>query len=286
MTKIDQFESVFKAATKTLYHYEKIEMKRILVISDLKDDYQITLFGDRVQTFLKALGTPDEIHWYDVKKDECKGIGDLLDIVDQKNPDLICTYRNLHTDGWKWSYSLGEYLDVLTQITDIPILVLPRPDDKVYEEGLENTDVVMAITDRLTGDDKLVNYAVAFTEKGGTLYLSHVEDEATFEKYMATMERIKEIDSEVARKTVAAQLLKEPRDYVESCRRVLAEHCPHLTIKENIVLGRRLANYKELIEQEKIDLLVLNTKDDEQLAMHGLAYPLAVELRHIPILMI
>ena len=30
----------------------------------------------------------------------------------------------------------------------------------------------------------------------------------------------------------------------------------------------------------------MNTKDDDQLAMHGLAYPLAVELRDIPLLML
>lgn len=30
----------------------------------------------------------------------------------------------------------------------------------------------------------------------------------------------------------------------------------------------------------------MNTKDEDQLAMHGLAYPLAVELREIPLLML
>jgi len=36
----------------------------------------------------------------------------------------------------------------------------------------------------------------------------------------------------------------------------------------------------------EIDLLVMHTKTDDHLAMHGAAYPLAVELRQIPILMI
>jgi hypothetical protein len=51
-------------------------------------------------------------------------------------------------------------------------------------------------------------------------------------------------------------------------------------------MGRRLAEYQRLIEEHKIDLLVLNTMDEDQLAMHGLAYPLAVELRQIPLLML
>ena len=38
--------------------------------------------------------------------------------------------------------------------------------------------------------------------------------------------------------------------------------------------------------EDEVDLLVLNTKDDDQLAMHGLAYPLAIELREIPLLLL
>jgi hypothetical protein len=30
----------------------------------------------------------------------------------------------------------------------------------------------------------------------------------------------------------------------------------------------------------------MHTRDQDQLAMHGLAYPLAVELRHIPLLLV
>ena len=46
-------------------------------------------------------------------------------------------------------------------------------------------------------------------------------------------------------------------------------------------LGRQIA-----IDEHKIDLLVMNTKDEYQTAMHGLAYPLAVELRSIPLLLL
>ena len=46
------------------------------------------------------------------------------------------------------------------------------------------------------------------------------------------------------------------------------------------------ADYKKLIEQHEVDLLLLHTKDEDQLAMHGLAYPVTVELRDIPLLLI
>ena len=51
-------------------------------------------------------------------------------------------------------------------------------------------------------------------------------------------------------------------------------------------LGHLLADYRELVVENEIDLLVMYTKDEEQLAMHGIAYPLAVELRSTPLLML
>ena len=42
----------------------------------------------------------------------------------------------------------------------------------------------MAITDHLTGDDRLVNFAVKFTDDLGYLFLAHVEDATIYEKYI------------------------------------------------------------------------------------------------------
>ena len=51
-------------------------------------------------------------------------------------------------------------------------------------------------------------------------------------------------------------------------------------------MGRRIEEYTRLIEEHEVDLLVMHVKDEDQLAMHGLSYPLAVELRQIPLLML
>ena len=59
-----------------------------------------------------------------------------------------------------------------------------------------------------------------------------------------------------------------------------------VTIEHVVRFGHRLSEYRSLIEEHEIDLLVLNTKEEDQLAMHGMAYELAVELRHIPLLML
>jgi hypothetical protein len=132
----------------------------------------------------------------------------------------------------------------------------------------------------------LVNYGVRFTLPGGTLFLSHVEDEAQFERTIATISKIPSIDTDDAKSAILEQLLKEPSDYVGSCRDILAAQEISIDTRGIVMLGHHLREYKRLIMEHEVDLLVLNTKDEDQLAMHGLAYPLAVELREIPLLML
>jgi hypothetical protein len=47
-----------------------------------------------------------------------------------------------------------------------------------------------------------------------------------------------------------------------------------------------LRDYRKLIQDHDADLLVLNTKDDDQLAMHGRAYSLSVELTNVSMLLL
>ena len=60
----------------------------------------------------------------------------------------------------------------------MPVLVLPRPD-LVNRQVPNNTDSVMVMTDHITGDHRLVSAAYQLTDPGGTLRLTHVEDEGS-----------------------------------------------------------------------------------------------------------
>ena len=132
----------------------------------------------------------------------------------------------------------------------------------------------------------MVNYAAHVTQPGGRLLLSHVEDDAIFERYMEAISKISTIDTDVAREEIRARLLKDPEDYIESCRERLARTSPELTIESIVTSGHHIRAYRRLIEEHEVDLLVMNTKDEDQLAMHGLAYSLAIELRTVPLLML
>jgi len=286
MTTVDQFESMFRSASHELFKLERIDIVSVLVVTD-RDEPGARRFGDRLREFLKVLGADDKVRWREVKGSEFQTAGELLALVDSAAPDIICTYRNLHSGAWRWPYSLGTHVDLLTQHTDLPVMLLPHPEaERSAQHATQNTDTVMAIADHLTGDHRLVNYALRLTENGGTLWLTHVEDKVTFERYMEVISKIPTIDTDQARETVRERLLKEPQDYIDNCVEVLQAAGTQVKVEHLVVFGHHLFEYKRLIEQHEVDLLVLNTKDENQLAMHGMAYALAVELRQIPILML
>ncbi len=290
MTNLDQFESEFRSATRTPYAYAPIDLNHGLLITDMPTPDPA--MQEKLARFL-GVGRDDKpIELEHVSIDATCNVRELLEIVATKKAEILVTYRNLHSDAWSWPHSLGDAVDVLTQITDVPVLLIPNPKEldsqaKVdYAEQMQNTDVVMAITDHLAGDHHLVNYAVALTQPGGKLILSHVEDDETVQRTIDAISKIPSIDTDTVAAELPRQLLKDPLDYAASCDEVLHKANVDITIEHSVTLGHRLKDHLRLIEEHQVDLLVLNTKDDDQLAMHGLAYPLAVELRKTPLLML
>ena len=286
MTIVDQFESVFRSAARTVFQAEPVEIESVLVISD-GDGSAAEEFAARSRSFLEILDQRENLRWTTVSGSEYGTVPDLLDRVETERPGLICTHRHLHSESWRWPYTLGEYLDVLTQATTTPVLVIPHPERPEFQQlAGRRPRSVMAMTDHLTGDHRLVNYAAHVTHPGGRLLLGHVEDDVIFERYMEAISKISTINTDVARKDIKARLLKDPEDYVDSCREGLARVWPELTVEAMVTSGHHIRAYRHLVEEHKVDLLVMNTKDEDQLAMHGLAYSLAIELRAIPLLLL
>ncbi len=285
MTNLDQFESEFRAAARTPYLYSPLCLERGLLVTDMSSPDPA--LQENLARFLGTGRDGKPISLDHLSIDATCNVRELLAIVSDKRAQLLVTYRNLHSDAWSWPHSLGDAVDVLTQITDTPVLLIPNPkEDPDYGEQLQNTDVVMAITDHLAGDHHLVNYAAGLTQPGGKLILSHVEDDEAMQRTIDAVSKIPSIDTETVTEYLPKQLLKDPLDYAISCQEVLKQAGLDITVEHSVTLGHRLKDHLQLVEQHKVDLLVLNTKDDDQLAMHGLAYPLAVELRKTPLLML
>ena len=283
MTRIDQFESFFKSAARTPYKHRRVPVDKVLVVTDL-DDKDAWELQARLRSIFDVLGPAT---WVDAAAGRGRSVGELLEVVEEEKADIIVTYRSLYSEGWRWPFSLGEHLDVLTQATTTPVLVLPRPDrESFWGRDDLGTSSVMAITDHLNGDERLVHWATRFTAEKGLLTLAHVEDEQVFEHYLETIAKIPAIETEPARRLLERQLLKDPADYIETCRDALKSEGLAIEVEAVVEFGHRLADVERLVGEREVDLLVIETKDEDQLAMHGLAYPIAVEMRETPLLML
>ena len=286
MTRIDQFESVFKSADKPVFRYEPFAVGSALALTDLDGDGAES-FSALVRKYLDASGVEGMPPLQVVRGDEFGSIEECLKIIDRDKPELICTYRGLHSDCWRWGHSLGSYVEVLTQTVNIPVLVFPHPGSAAALSADEDDcSRVMAMTDHLAGDSRLVNAALFFTPASGTLHLSNIEDQQVFERYMTAIEKIPSVDSAAVRENLLFRILKEARDYIQSCREVVAAQGIEVEISETVDLGMHVEDYRQLVVAGETDLLVMNTREVDQLAMHGLAYTLAVELSDIPLLLL
>ena len=125
------------------------------------------------------------------------------------------------------------------------------------------------------------NHAVACTAAKGTVWLCHVEDDVLFRRYLEAIGRIPEINTEQAQELIAEQLVAIPTQYAQSCIDGLKKAGVNRTIEQIVEFGHQVNRYRQLVAQYPVDLLVTNTKDKDQLAMHGIAYALSVELTEV-----
>ena len=286
MTDIDQFESVFRSAIRDVYEYRTIKFRKFLLVTDM-DQQESSVLANQLRQFFRLVHIEDTGQWVIANKDDFSTTQGLLKIVDDHSPDLIFSYRNLHSRAWKYPHSLGEYLDVLIQKTDVPVFIIPHPQaGYALDHAMQDCNRIMALTDHLSNDHDLVNHAVHFTQQKGRLYLVHIEDRDTFDRYMDAVSRIPGINTEEVEEKLSRELLKQPTNYIETVIDRLRQEQLDIEVEPVVNFGHHLTEFRKLIDQYQIDLLVINAKDNQQLAMHGLAYPLAVELRQIPLLMI
>lgn len=283
MLNVDEFESAFRAADKVSFRYVPPTVRRVLAIGDLTG----TELDDWVDAGRRLLAALDpEVPWVVHGAGAWSGVEGILRLVEETSPDLIVSYRNLNSDAWRWAYSLGVYLNALTRGTTVPVVVTPNP--RAYPAMSwqhSRTDSVMVVGDSLTGADALVSWGASLTRPGGKLHLAHLEHDEVFARYMRAISKIPEIDTETARQTLMAQLLKEPTEYIESAIERLTEAGLGLEVLKHVRMGHRVRDYEALVEEHEVDLLVFPTLEEDHLALHGVAYSLAVELVSTPLLM-
>ncbi len=283
MINVDEFESAFRAADKRKFSYALPPVERVLVISDLSGEEE----ANYLAAVKKLLPTLDDATYITKGGEEWAGVTKVLSLLDEVKPDLVCTYRNLNSDAWRYSYSLGIYLNALTRGSKIPVVVTPSPHespDMAWQH--RRTDSVLVVTDHLTGDDELTNWGAKMARPQSTLHLMHVEHDEDFDRIIEAISKVPEIDTDAARQTIWAQLLREPTEYSAHAQQVLKDSELALTVVPHVMTGHRVVDYRGLIDEHRVDLVVFPSLEEDRIALHGVAYSLAVELTQVPLLMV
>jgi len=280
---LDEFESVFRRAEQEPFVYSDKKIDHVLLVLDEQHD-QTEVTIEALKQFSAELADVEK--WDTLRVGPNTTVQKLEEDVKGSPADLLITWRHLHEEAIVPRCSLGIYVDMLTQATDFPILLLPGSVASPATIQGRKCNTVLAATDHLAGDHRLVNYAAAITNPQGKLVLCHVEDDQTMQRYLQAIERIPEVNSELVRTKLQEQLSRDVARYLQAAQQSMKEAGVPIQIETELTTGHRLAMYKKLIASHKADLLVMNTKDDDQLAMHGLAYAMSVEFVEIPQLLL
>jgi len=290
MPEAFSFESQFRGAIRQRYRHEPLAIERVLVVTDLPADRAEAVLRS-TQRLLSQLPAASSAAYDLVTRDDFPQLPALVARIDRDRPALIVASRNLGEYPRFPDNSLGTYVDNLTQATDVPVLVLPVRHDadegaRELTDKLQDTRQVLVVTDHLTEDPQLIRWGAALTTPGGTLYLTHIEDEAVFERYLTIISKIPELDDDVARRTIGERLLKEPRDFCAEAARVLAEADAGVTVEPMVALGEPLAVIRSWLAEHRVDLVVADAKDPQSAAMSALTHALAVTFLDTPLLLL
>lgn len=280
--KLDAFESLFRSALKEVFHLAPPAVEKVLVLSDGKEDGPS--LAESVRGFLSQIDSAQklEVAVETAWSEQPGPIEAALEAIERHRADLLVVRRHLLSAARNLPHTLGSVVDTLTQATRVPVLLLPPPGTPLPS----STDRVLVVTDHLTGDDALVNLGVQMTHRRGTLFLAHIEDEGLLQYYLDAIDRIAAIDSAVAHDRLREQLLKAPREYIDSVAGVLQRAGIEEKVVPLVRVGRGVAAYQELMAEHDIDLLILNSKDERQQAMHAKAHAIAVQIRSRPLLLL
>ena len=284
------FESQFRGAIRQRYTHESIDLDHILVVTDLPPQRAEQVVAT-CRRFLADCRGLANAKWEVISEVTFPRLTDLTERLGSGTHDLVIAYRNLGESPRHPRNSLGTYVDNLTQATRVPVLLLPiREDDDAdgtrLDKRLENTDRVLVVTDHLTEDPQLIRWGAELTQPGGRLILSHIEDESVFERYMRIVQKLPEIDDDIARTAIRARLLKEARDFCAEAARTLKALEYGIDVVSVVEMDVPLQGYRKWLHEHEVDLIVADAKDPNRYAMSGLTHALAVEFLTTPILLL
>ena len=279
--RLDLFESIFKRAQRINFDYAPPVLDSVLILtSELAEAAPATLIERSLGVLNRPM--PPIVARRSLSNDADElSIGNLvLDL----SPDLIVLQRHLLQGDHTWNRGFGGLVQSLIQHHSIPILVLPNHLTEPNESTGFTT--VAAVVDQPLNNNDLVNWASTFCNSPGALYLHHIEAEDQFERTMTAIERIPELNSQVARRTLKRELMQEADRFLQHCQLTLQQYRPDLSVQYSVDMTRVQHGYLSWLEQTKPDLIVLDTLDATRALNRGIAGVLSLQFTDLPFLLL
>ncbi len=280
--ELDNFTSQFKSAFKEGFNYSEVKVSNICLITSLGIEH-----SKRTQENVSSLlpEYSEQYEWSILLDSQFASIQDMLKQIEICKPDLIVVERAIKTPEQDILYGLSPYIETITQVINTPILLLPANGLNLPSDKSKDTKILVA-AHHLIDSQGLINWGVFFAKPNGQIYLNHIEDRHTFKRYIEVIEKIPEIDSDIATKTIYDELLKLPTEFIETVRNELASKFPEIEILGLVKISHALSEIKHAMEGKEIDLLIVNSKDPSHLAMDAMSYECAIEFKNKHILML
>ena len=263
---LDVFESMFNRSVKHHYEFESVKLNSLMIIADSDHLNSLDDFGSKYCENRMKYEYDSEFKW-----------SDLLDSVIEARPDLLLMQRQLGIHSGM-EFSLGPILVSLSQKLDIPVLVLPN---EFKDLEIRN---VLAGFDHQIDNSHLVNHSLILKKDMERLLLVHIEEESVFNYYMDAIAKIPGINTDYARTNIEETILNLAGDFFENVKDNLGQD--NIKVHEYCKLGDVVKEYKEIISQHSIDLMVFEAQDDSKLAMHSLGQSLAIQFPQLATLLV
>ncbi len=310
-SRVDEFESVFKATVREKVEIDKLPFERLLVILDcegseakrqsvvdcafdMADRYKVETrvvapvgrWGDKEKAEKLLKEATERID--SVGPQKCDG--ELLEgaphriILDQEKsyqPSILLMSSLFgETDEDLETYTLGSVADRVLSSVSEPVLLI---EGKVENVGALWSDILVYVEDQKTADSCLAATRT-LAIKGAKTALLHVIDSGWLEQIDRAIDLASELDSFKTSEAIVTSLQRDMGHYLTSAADALDRtgHEP----SQSIQIGDPIEICRNEVLEKHHGLLICNSVAPDQKLIDSIAYNLAAYMREIPLLLV
>ena len=254
---IDLFSTYFKRALTASFELNSFAPNKVLFLQEKKGNTE----------WIKPIFPEAEIDVFTGSNDTSWET--LKSRIDETNADLIVSERLLFENHKDFDHSLGVYIEAVSQTFSTPLLIVG--------ERTPTTGNVIVGFETAVFDTDIINKAMSFCDE--KLILAHIIDKGIYDQFSYALDRVPDLVYSDFEEEIKNQLNQYVFNLSKGVNKALSDidNSLHSNVISYSNIGVVSREFKDLIEKYKPSLLAFQSKDETQLAMHGLGYAMAVE---------